>query len=109
MTKAGGGQVAIMAERNRILEEQVSALSHQVTALQKSRDVQVGPASVFDASGAVNLRLDCMRCKRAQWGGGRRTQASLTPSWRFVGAALKWLDAPRRKAAHLLSPPITGP
>lgn len=31
-------------ERNRILEEQVTTLQHQVTALQKSRDAQVREA-----------------------------------------------------------------
>ncbi|KAJ9515516.1 hypothetical protein QJQ45_021666, partial [Haematococcus lacustris] len=40
VSKHGGSQLGIMQERNRILEEQVAALQHQVTALQKSRDVQ---------------------------------------------------------------------
>lgn len=38
--RKSGGQLGIMHERNRILEEQVATLQHQVTALQQSRDVQ---------------------------------------------------------------------
>jgi hypothetical protein len=38
-------------ERNRILEEQVTTLQHQVTALQKSRDAQVGrPERMWQAN-----------------------------------------------------------
>lgn len=40
VSKHGGSQVAIMQERNRILEEQVTTLQHQVTSLQQSREAQ---------------------------------------------------------------------
>lgn len=77
VSKHGGGQLSLLQERNRVLEEQVGTLSHQVSALQKSRDAQVR-GGVGGGAHVATFALE--------WGVGGRS------GWSWcVGLAYEWL------------------